>query len=133
MAKGATKLMGLVSLGWEIAEDWEERKETREFLDAQYDAKLQLEILKKYCYYVNIVDYDTSEGKGMTVYGYEGYHTAEVVTQTNGVFTEYGGRCFTVEEVVKNPAEVCAEYMECIDGNDEAEYRFDSALVVIEK
>ncbi len=127
MAKGATKLMGLVSLGWEIAEDWEERKETREFLDAQYDAKLQLEILKKYCYYVNIVDYDTSEGKGMTVYGYEGYHTAEVVTQTNEVFAEYGGRCFTVEEVVKNPAEVCAEYMKCIDGNDEAKHKFNDA------
>lgn len=133
LAKGTSKLLGLASLGWDIVKDWEERKETVEFLDARYDVEKQITIFENYHCLANIVEYDTSEGEGMTVYGYEGYYTAEVATQINKVFAAYGGSCFTVEEVVKNPAEVCAEYMECIAGNENAEFNFNKASIIVQK
>ena len=127
ISKGAGKALGVVGLGVDIVSDMEEQKAAVAFLNESEKTGKQIEIYKKIECPTNIVEYDTAGGKQIVLYGYEGKHTESIVSQVNKVFEEYGGRTFTVREVVENPLGVCGEFMEHINGNDSAEDKFNEA------
>ena len=130
-SKVTSEALGVAGLAFDIVQGIEEQKATDNFLDDWEDTEKQVEIYKSYGCMTNIAEYDTVEGKRTVLYGYEGKYTETIVNQSNAVFEEYGGRTFTVQEIIEKPSRVCSEYAECVNGNNEAEDKFNDATHII--